>query len=189
MEEKPQTEPIAKAPHITKMNTLWPILSLLVGALIAGGGAYYWQQSKVTNLDATVSTLSNDITKLRQQLSQSEQANNNSSKDNSTTPTPSSDEQVIAAVKNYCNANVDPTTKQPLVLKVGTAGPSQKSVLYSADKYFAYVNAVCNKDGVTEGNSSAYYLKKVNNTWLFLYRGQESSPQYTAQFDIPSDFN
>lgn len=120
-------------------------------------------------------------------VAEEETTNDNDSDDPA--PAPTSDEQVIAAVKAYCNASVDPATKQPLVLTVGTAGASQKQVLYSADKNFAYVNAVCSKDGTTEGSGSAYYLKKVNDTWVFLYRGQMVSQEYTEQFDIPSEFN
>jgi len=105
------------------------------------------------------------------------------------TTTITTDEQVIAALKAYCNANVDPVTTKALVLTVGKAGASQKQVLYSSDKNFAYVNAVCSTDGTTEGSGSAYYFKLVNDTWVFLYRGQESSEEYTKQFNIPSEFN
>lgn len=120
-----------------------------------------------------------------------ETSNSTSTDKADATPAATTDEQVIAAVKAYCNASIDPTTKKPLVLKVGTAGASQKQVLYSSDKNFAYVNAVCSTDGTTEGSGSAYYLKKIDGSWVFIYRGQMPSEEYTAKFNIPadSDFN
>lgn len=74
------------------------------------------------------------------------------------------DQQVLAALKAYCNANVDPATKQPFILTVGKSGKNQKEVLYSSDKKFASVNAVCSTDGTTEGSGSAYYFKYVNDS-------------------------
>lgn len=189
MENDIQTKLVTETPKAAKTNKMGLVLSLLIVALVASGGVYYWQHNKVKNLDAKVSSLNSDVAKLKQQLSQSEQTSKKPTQNAETTPALSSDEQVIVAVKTYCNANVDQTTKQPLVLNVGKAGPSQKQVLYSSDKNFAYVNAACNKDGTIEGSSAAYYLKKVNGTWLFLYRGQMSSPEYTEQFNISSDFN
>lgn len=103
--------------------------------------------------------------------------------------TPTLDEQVLAALKAYCNANVDPTTRQPFVLTVGKSGKNQKQVLYSSDKKFASVNAVCSSDGTTDGSGSAYYFKNVNGSWVFLYNGQMENTKYKEQFDIPSDFN
>ncbi len=115
---------------------------------------------------------------------------NSTEKTTEPTNTPSTlDEQVLAALKAYCNANVDPTTKQPFVLTVGRSGKDQKEVLYSSDKIFASVNAVCSSDGTTGGSGSAYYFKKVNDTWVFLYNGQMESAKYKEQFNIPSDFN
>jgi hypothetical protein len=156
-------------------------IALLI--LAAFGGLYYWQNSKNQDLQSQLNASKAEITKLQQSTTQPV----------SETPaaapkTPTNDEQILAAVKSYCNATVDPDTKQALVLKVGTAGASQKQVLYSSDKNFAYVNAVCSKDGTTDGSGSAYYLKKANDTWLVLYRGQMTSPEMTAQFNIPSDF-
>lgn len=153
---------------------------LLIGIL--GTSVYVWQQGKITNLN-------DKITELNKQVSSLGETSTNNTDDKATSEVTSADQQVLAAVKAYCNANVDQTTKQPLMLTIGKAGPNQKQVLYSSDKLFAYVNAICNKDGSTEGSGSAYYLKKVNETWIFLYRGQESSPEYSAQFNIPSVFN
>lgn len=189
MENNNQAEPITKLSKATKTNKLALILLILILAFVAVGATYYWQRSKVTELNTQVTSLNRNAVKLKQQLIQIEQTNKNTNESTNSAPVIGSDEQVIAAVKTYCSANVDSMTKQPLVLKVGTAGASQKQVLYSSDNNFAYVNAACNIDGTIEGNAAAYYFKKVNNTWIFLYRGQMSSPEYTKQFNIPSDFN
>lgn len=162
------------------------LFSFLVALVLAAfGGLYYWQNSINQDLQSQLDASKAEIIKIQQSSPEvvSEMPKN--------TPTeaPTTDEQVLAAVKAYCNAAVDPATKQALVLKVGTAGENQRKVLYSSDKNFAYVNAVCSKDGTTEGSGSAYYLKKVNDTWIVLYRGQMTSPQMTTQFNIPSEFN
>jgi len=194
MEHDIQTEPAV--PETEKPKTKAKLFGLATGVLalvlVVSGGVYFWQHDKVTKSNSQSNSLSNEIADLKQQLSKAEQA----SKDTKTTDVAdtvpavsSSDDQVLAAVKAYCNANVDPATKKPLVLKVGTAGQNQKQVLYSADKNFAYVNAVCSQDGTTDGSGAAYYLKHVNDSWVFLYRGQMSSPEYTKQFDIPAEFN
>lgn len=179
------TEP----PKHSRKNLLVTLLFILLLAAF-GVGVYFWQHQKVNDLNAKVTSLNTKVTSLDKQLASSSNKANAKETTNSMQSTSSStDEQVITAVKNYCNANVDSTTKQSLVLTVGKAGPSQKQVLYSSDKNFAYVNAVCSKDGTTEGSGSAYYLKKVNNSWIFLYRGQMTDPEATVQFNIPNDFN
>jgi outer membrane murein-binding lipoprotein Lpp len=180
MENNTQIEPVTPV-----AKNLRFALILIIFILVAGGGVYHWQHSKVTKLNSQVNGLNKQVASLNQHSAKSVQATNNTN----IQPSLSSDEQVIAAVKNYCNATVDPETKQPSVLKLGTAGQSQKQVLYSSDKTFAYVNAVCSKDGATDGSGSAYYLKKVNSTWIFLYRGQMTSPEDTELFNIPSEFN
>ncbi len=189
MENDIRTNPLTKTPKAAKTNKMGLTLSLLVVSLAVGGGVYYWQHNKVVDLNSDVSSLNSEVARLKQLPSKIEQTSQKPPQKSEAPPALSADEQVLAAVKTYCNANVDPTTKQPFILKVGTAGSSQKQVLYSSDQNFAYVNAVCNQDGVTEGSGAAYYLKKVNSTWLFLYRGQMSSPEYSKQFNIPSDFN
>lgn len=169
------------------------LIALLLIAIAAG--IYVWQHQKVKirDLQGNVTSLSTKVDSLNKQITAT--ATTDTSKKDTTSPvqtapaTVSSDDQVIAVVKNYCNANVDPDTKKPLVVNIGKAGADQKKVLYSADKNFAYVNAICSKDGTTENSGSAYYLKKVNDTWVFLYRGQMANPDYTAQFNIPRDFN
>jgi flagellar basal body-associated protein FliL len=184
--------PVVQAPVVSpKRSKKGLLVTLLVILLLAGvgGGVYYWQHQKVSDLEATVTRLNTEVAGLNGQLKTSKTTAAKDSSASSKAVVLSTDEQVLAAVKNYCNANVDPATKQALVLKVGTAGDSQKQVLYSADKNFAYVNAVCSKDGTTDGSGSAYYLKKVNDTWVFLYRGQMASPEYTTQYNIPADFN
>lgn len=155
------------------------ILLLVILGLVGFVGWYVYDSGQKTSEDTKSSTStvdkSKEVAETSEKVTKSKAA--------------SSDEQVIATVKAWCSANVDPATKKPFVLTVGKAGEAQKQVLYSADKNFAYVNAVCTTNGTTEGSGSAYYLKKVNDTWVYLYRGQMASPEYTEQFGIPSDFN
>lgn len=160
------------------------ILAVVVLVAIGFVGWKVWDNNKSSDSKKNTSTATTDSTK--------KSTTNTTSTDKSdVTPVATSDEQVLAAVKAYCNAMVDPSTKKPMVLKIGTAGVSQKQVLYSSDKNFAYVNAVCSADGTTEGSGSAYYLKKMGGSWVFIYRGQMPSEEYTAKFNIPadSDFN
>lgn len=180
--ENDQTAKSNQTPKESSSKKSIYIISAILLISILSASIYIWQQRKITNLNVK-------ITDLNKQISGADKESTTNTTSVTKSEVLSTDEQVLAAVKAYCNANVDQTTKQPLVLTVGKAGPNQKQVLYSSDKLFAYVNAICNKDGSTEGSGSAYYLKKVNETWIFLYRGQESSPEYSAQFNIPSVFN
>ncbi|GEM_PF-2989653 len=171
-----------------KINKVVLLVLFALIVLAAAGGVYHWQHSQVTQALANYKTVSDGNTTLRLQLTHLLAANQTAAPSPTVAAAPTTDELVLAAVKNYCNANVDPTTKKALVLKVGKAGTSQKQVLYSADKNFAYVNAICSKDGAAGGSSAAYYLKKANDSWVFLYRGQAASPEYTTLYNIPADF-
>ncbi len=185
------TQPSAPVKRSSK-GLLIAALSVVLLVAAVGAGVYYWQHQKVADLETSTKSLNTKVAALDKQLAAALSAQVTAGTDTSSGASPivlSTDDQVITAVKNYCNANVDASTKKPLVLTVGTAGPAQKRVLYSSDKLFAYVNAVCSNDGTTEGSGAAYYLKKVNDTWVFLYRGQMASPDYTVQFNIPATFN
>lgn len=148
------------------------------------------QQGKLEEKQATLKAVSDGNTTLRLQLTKLQMAEKPALA-TATAIAPgasASDDLVLAAVRNYCSANVDPVTKKSLILKVTTTGAAKKQVLYSADKTYAYVTAACNKDGSAAG-SIGYYLKKVNDGWVFLYRGAAASPEYTKQFNVPATFN
>jgi len=184
----PPTNLPTKPKFKLKINKIVLLVVFVLLVVAAAGSVYYWQHGQVTQAQANYKTVSDGNTTLRLQLTHLQLAGQTTATSPTAAAAPTTDELVLAAVKNYCNANVDPTTKKALVLKVGKAGTSQKPVLYSTDKNFAYVNAVCSKDGATDGSGAAYYLKKVNDSWVFLYRGQAARPEYTAQYNIPADF-
>jgi uncharacterized protein HemX len=163
----------------------------LVVVIAAIAGVYFWQHQKVTNAETQNKALSALLMATRTQNQELQMQVTDAKKDAAAktddTKPMTADELVTAAVKNYCNAMVD-AKKQPLVLTMGTS--KGKAVLYSADKNFAYVNAACvGKGESTDGESQAYYLKKVNDTWIVLYRGQAASDTYTTLFNIPTTFN
>lgn len=167
------------------------LIVLLLLALAAGAGVYYWQHQKVQDLNSSVTSLNGQVSSLNSQLAAASSASKSNTATQTTTPTLTTDEQVIAALTNYCNANVDATSKQPLVLTVGKAGTAQKQVLYSSDKLFAYVNAACTKSAAeATGSYTAFYLKKVNGSWVYLFRSQETpSAELKAQYNLPAEYN
>lgn len=167
------------------------LIILLLLALAAGAGVYYWQHQKVQELSSDVTSLNGQVSSLNSQLAAASSASKSNTATQATTPTLTADEQVIAAATNYCNANVDAASKQPLVLTVGKAGTAQKQVLYSSDKLFAYVNAACTKSAAdAAGNYTAFYLKKVNGSWVYLFRAQaEPTAELKAQYNLPAEYN
>jgi hypothetical protein len=188
--EQPQANPVAIQPKTTRFKVhfgkkvMWVIV-LLVFLAAAGGGVYYMRQQQMKSADeaADMTSKNHDLSArvnfLNKQIL-AEQAKN---------PAQPADAQVLAAVKNFCNAGVDSKTKKPLVMTVIPAGPAKKQVLYSTDKNYATVNAVCSKDGKSATGGSTYYLKKVNMSWVLLYDSQAAVPENTAKFNIPSQFN
>ncbi len=180
----------APAKKKSKAPVVIPVILLLL-ALAAGAGVYYWQHQKVQDLNSNVTSLSSQVSSLNSQLAAASSASKTSTAAQATTPTLTADEQVVAAATNYCNANVDATSKQPLVLTVGKAGAAQKQVLYSSDKLFAYVNAACTKSAAdAAGSYTAFYLKKVNGSWVYLFRSQDTpSAELKAQYNLPTEFN
>lgn len=163
------------------------LVILLLAAV--GAGVYFWQQQKVNDLETNVKTLNAKVILLNKQLSKAASKQSATTAVKATAPT-STDEQAIAAAKQYCNAKVNSDTKQPLVFTVGKVGPNNKQVLYSADNNFATISASCSKDGKGDGGSgSTFYLKKVNGNWVFLLSTQQLDPADAAIFNLPNEFN
>ncbi len=118
------------------------------------------------------------------------QANNKTTvpKDQTTqTTTPrvvSTDGAVIAAAKASCEAAADS------ILQLGTQGPDQKKVMYSADKQFARINAACPKrGGGAAGFFVTYILKNIDSKWQVIDNGTMSDPAKVKQYNIPNDFS
>jgi hypothetical protein len=116
-----------------------------------------------------------------QQNNQTTPPNNTSNNQNE----PTDDELVISAARAYCDSLAQ--DGQTMDFTVGKIGPNSKSVVYSADKSFAKVNARCVLSGVN-GGSMEYVLRKSDTQWNVLYSGIEENPAKAQQFGVPTDF-
>ena len=142
---------------------------IIVALLAVGSAGYFAYQARQDKTDYSVSTVKNQ---------------KDSNKQNPEAPVKavSDDEQVIAAAKAYCEAEVDDKGNS-YVFTLGTTGPKSVKVAYPPGKQFATVNSGCAPKG---GHSAAaYVLKKVNNQWLVLYRSQMEDPEMTKKYGIP----
>ncbi|MEI7683169.1 MAG: hypothetical protein WCJ24_02625 [Candidatus Saccharibacteria bacterium] len=164
-------------------------LFLLVIALIAatGYGVYYWQHQQVDKLAKQVQGLTAYVTELNTQI---DTLNANAEKAKTAavaaTVAPTTDQQVITAVQDYCQAQVDPTTAKALVFVQPTA---TKKVLYSTDKKFTTVSAVCGTTAATKDPAKTYYAKLSDKTWIVMYAGTTADATATKLYNIPTTFN
>ncbi len=165
------------------------MLILLVLVLLGGVGygTFYWQHQHVDRLIAQRGELNKEIADLNAHMAEMEAENAKLTKEVPTTLT--TDEQVIAAVKAYCEAGVDPTTAKSLVYIQGTMGPSKKKILYSTDKKYAEVNAGCAATATTADGGKNYILKYSDNTWVVIDSGTQANATTTKLYNIPVTFN
>jgi hypothetical protein len=165
-------------------------LVLLVLALMAvtGYGVYYWQHQQVDKLakqtqglTAYVAVLNAKVDSLNAEKAKTTKA--------VVVTAPTTDEQVIGAVKAYCQAQVDPTTKKALVFTATLSQPSKKAILYSTDKNFASMTANCGATATTPDSNKVYYLKLSGASWVVLYGGTMANPDMVKLYNIPATFN
>lgn len=158
---------------------VWFLVTLLLAAG-AAYGAYAYQQQQIDKKQAANAALT-------KQLAAANAENETLKADaEKAADAPTTDEEVLAAVKAYCQAAVDPTTKKALVY---TAPTGEKKVLYSvSDKNFATVTAVCGTTADSKDPAKTYYVKLSGETWTVLYGATTADATLTKTYAIPADF-
>ena len=169
-----------------KKLLMFVVLLVLIGG--AAGGTYYWQHKKVMATRAQVQGLNKQVTDLQGQVTTLTADNKKMMDAAAAVKTPTTDELVITAVTNYCQAQVDPTSAKALVYIQGTSGADKKKVLYSTDKKFAEVNAGCAATATTADTGKNYILKYSGTSWVVIDSGTQASATATKLFNIPTDF-
>lgn len=187
---KPDNPPLSPAPPRKKQSGKGKkvLLILLVVALIAavGGGVYYWQNRQVKEANARNQELTNQVAQLQEQVNKLEGTEQELEQEVADETAVTTDDEVIAAAKAYCQASVDPANQQAHVFTVvNSAG--DKKVLYSADKGFATVNATCGTTAAP-GATQTYYVKDSGGVWTIIHAGTLTQA-VTTQYNIPTTFN
>lgn len=159
-------------------------LKILLVLLLIGGvgyGVYYWQNQQVKEANQKAAAAQAQVVALQKE--------NDDLKANSTEAAEvSTDDQVIAAATDQCQAAVDPTTKKALVFTISTQGAEKKKVLYSSDKKFAKVTGVCATSD--KGETETYYIKYSGSTWQVIYVGTAAPDKdVTDAYAIPTTFS
>ena len=184
--------PVASSGKVKKSGGHKGLKVLLIVVLIlglfgaVGYGTFYWQHQHVDRLIAQRGELQKQIADQQAHMTEMEAENAKLTKEVAVTPT--TDELVITATTDYCQAAVDPTTAKALVYTQGTSGTAKKKVLYSADKKFATVTAVCAPTANAKDPSKTYYLKYSGKDWVVLYAGTAADATATKLYNIPTKF-
>jgi hypothetical protein len=163
------------------------LLSVIVLAGAVGYGVFYWQHQHVDRLISQRSNLNAQISDLQGQVTTLTTKNVELTKTTATAP--STDQLVITAVTDYCQAAVDPATSKALIYTQQTSGTAKKNVLYSTDKKYATVTAVCAPTANATTPSKVYYLKYSGKSWVVLYAATSPDATNTKLYAIPTEFN
>lgn len=181
-------------PSVIRVKKAWMIIAIIALVALIGLGVYGYTKikdlnKKISDQQAQIDELNNKKKTLEDAAAAAAKAATDAAAKAVTNATAGSDEdQVIAAAKNRCEAEVDPSTGKARVFALGTIGSSGKKVAYASNKTFAEVNAGCTNTAGQEGSGSAYILKKVNGSWVVVTVGQGEDPAMTKLYGIPSNF-
>jgi cell division protein FtsL len=182
------TAPTSKPVKTKKSRKGLKVFLLIVVALAlmgAGGyGIFYWQHQHVDRLIAQRSELEQQIADQQAHMAEMEAENAKLTKEVPTTPT--TDELVITAVTDYCQAGVNPAnSKEALVYLPSPAG--NKKVLYTADKQFAQLTAACvTKSTTSLDGSTQYFVKHSGSSWVVVARGALGDAALIKLYNLPA---
>lgn len=165
-------------PPAQKSSKIWIVFTIILAiALIAVSvfGYYKWQQYRTLtgNLGAQINALQNQVASLDKQLAAAKLNQKTSTNTTSTTD----EQQIKTAVINYTEGYVGAKNGQTFQIEDITINKSNPN--------FATVGV---GDVVNGQRTSGYavILKKVNNTWIVIYTGQNLDPEIAKRFGIPA---
>lgn len=157
------------------------LLVLLVLVLMAAsaGAVWYWQNSKVKDLQSQVNNLNSQLNAM--------QSRGSSQETQAAVSQATDDQLVLTAAQAACLTVDDPATAQPMVFKIGTIGAQKKEIVYTANKTYASLNATCGT-AANPGAQQTFYVEKANNgTWVTTYYGTAApDATITKKFGIPA---
>lgn len=166
MNEEQSQQPVQEP----KRNSKPLVITLIVIALIAitGYTVYAVQQNKVNDLNSQVKELKKEASSLKSEVAELKEDTAQPVATSTTPAAVSEDSAILAAAKADAEANVN---SKNVTVKIATKSGNN----------FARVSVSLNPTGY------AAVLKKVNNTWVVVVKGQESpSKEDGATYGLPS---
>lgn len=166
----PHGSPVVVKPK--KQVTLGSVIVTAALAIAGGMGVYLWQQASIDDLEGRLKVLDDKVAQLTIE---------------NKLVGASEDEKVIAAAEAKCKVAV-PQAGYERYFRLGTS--QGKSVRYSKDKTFAYINTGCGdiKKGEIEEvfTVASIYKKAPNSIWVHIHSGQDvPTPPETTLYAIP----